>query len=245
MAKLTKEAALDKIAAWLAELYGERLQSLIVYGSGTGANHHTKRSDLNLLAVLDRLDAATLDQGAAAVKWWTDQGNAPVVMLARDEQDDAADVFPIEYLDIQANHRVLKGEDLFARIPSFPDLHRRQVEHDLRAKLLRLRGAYMASGRDAKGLEALLLDSVSTFVTLFRHALVACGEPLRLPKDEVLAAAAARFQFAAAPFTAILGARRAGSRIEDGKLEALRALFAQYLAAIQQVERALEVSHAD
>lgn len=245
MAKLAPEAALDKITAWLTQLYGGRLQSLIVYGSVAGGNHHNKRSDINLLAVLDRLDAATLDQGAAAVKWWTEQGNAPLVMFSRDEQDDAANVFPIEYLDIQANHRVLKGEDLFASIPGFPDLHRRQVEHELRAKLLRLRGAYMSRGRDAKALEAVLLDSVSTFLTLFRHALVAVGEPFRLPKDEVLAAAAARFQFSATPFEAILRARRDASRLEGGKSEPLCALFAQYLAAIQTVERALEVSHAE
>jgi len=239
--KTTPEAALEKITAWLVQLYGERLQSLVVYGSlAPGGNHDAQRSDINLLAVLDRLDAATLDQGAPAVQWWSAQGNPPLVMLARDEQNDAAEVFPIEYLDIQAHHRVLKGEDLFAQAPHYPEIHRRHVEHDLRAKLLRLRGAYMSVGHDAKKLEALLLDSSSAFLTLFRHALVAVGEPMRVPKDEVLAAAAARFHFAPASFAAILAARRGNARLEGGKLEALRHLFAHYLAAIHQVESGLE-----
>ncbi|HUX67934.1 MAG TPA: hypothetical protein VMV31_10660 [Terriglobales bacterium] len=239
--KDTPEAALEKITAWLAQLYGDRLQSLVVYGSlANGGNHDRQRSDINLLAVLDRLDAATLDLGAPAVQWWSAQGNPPLVMLSRDEQDDSAQVFPIEYLDIQAHHRLLHGADLFAQAPHFPDLHRRHVEHDLRAKLLRLRGAYMSLGHDAKKLEALLLDSSSAFLTLLRHALVAVGEPMRVPKDEVLAAAAARFHFDPQPFAAILAARRAQARLAAGKLQPLRQLFALYLAAITQVELGLE-----
>lgn|SRR6185437_3953654 len=241
---MSHQSALDRMSAWLADLYRERLQSLLVYGSfaNDGANHDPQRSDINLLAVLDRLDAATLDHGAPAVRWWVEQGYPPPVILSRDEQDDSADVFPVEYRDIQSHHLVLRGEDLFAAAPAFPELHRRQLLHDLRAKLLRLRAAYMQRGHQAKALEAILLDSVSTFLTLFRHALAAPGEPLIVAKDEVLAAAARRFGFSAAPFQAILEARRAKSRLEDGKLDRLRPLFAQYLAAIITVERALEVS---
>ncbi len=245
MAPMTPEAALEKMSAWMSQLYGERLQSLLVYGSAANSSHHrSQRSDINLLAVLDHLDAATLDQGAEAVRWWTAQGNPPLIMLSRDEQDEAADVFPIEYLDIQANHRVLMGRDPFAEVPHFPDLHRLQVEHELRAKLLRLRGGYMALGNDAKSLEAMLLDSASTFLTLFRHALVAQGEPFIATKDEVLAAASRHFGFPAEAFALVLAARRSGARLEGGKLEPLRALFARYLASIHTVERSLENHHA-
>lgn len=241
--KSDPQAALDKITAWLRQLYGDRLQSLVVYGS-LAAGHHVKRSDINLLAVLDRIDAAALDLGAPAIRWWTNQGNPPVVLLSRDEQEAAADLFPIEYLDIQANHRVLHGADLFPpglfTGPRFAELHRRQVAQELRAKLLRLRAAYMVAGDDAKKLEAALRDSVSTVLILFRHALAAVGEPLRIPKVEVLAAAAARFHFPAAPLQSILEARAGSGRLAGGQREPLRVLFSQYLDAIAQVEHALE-----
>lgn len=241
---LAREAALEKIGGWFGEIFGARLQTLVVYGSGSDQRHHSRRSDLNLLAVLDRLDAATLELAAPAVRWWATQSSAPVIMLSRDEFEDDGDVFPIEYLDIQAHHTVLRGEDLFVQVPRFPEFHRRQVEHDLRAKLLRLRSAYMRCSHDARGLEELLLDSVTTFLTLFRHALVVVGEPLLWPQEQVLAAAAARFGFAAGAFEAILIARHQPVRLEGGKLEALRRLFAQYLAAIQSVEHVLEDFHA-
>lgn len=242
MAKLSPEAALDKITAWLQQLYGERLQSLIAYGSVAGGNHRGRRSDLNLLAVLDQVDAATLDQGAPAVRWWKEQGHAPLVVLGREEQNNSADVFPIEYLDIQSHHRVLHGEDVFAAIERHPELHRLQVEHDLRARVLRLRGLYMGLAGDAKGLEGLMLDSVSSFLTLFRHALVAVGEPMVVNKDEVLRAAAARFGFDPGPVYQVMHTHRSGERLAGGKLPALRSLFAAYLAAVMRVEQSLEVS---
>lgn len=239
---MESEAALEKITAWLRELYGERLQSLIAYGSVAGGNHRGKRSDLNLLAVLDHVDAAALDHGAPAVRWWKQQGHPPLVVLSREEQNNSADVFPIEYLDIHNHHRVLHGEDVFAAIARHPGQHRLQVEHDLRTRVLRLRGVYMGLGDDARGLEALLLDSVSSFLTLFRHALVAVGEPLVIHKDAVLHAAAARFQFDPGPIQRVMQAHRSGERLADGKLPALRGLFAAYLAAVMQVEQSLEVS---
>lgn len=242
MGKINTEQALEKITAWLREIYGARLQSLIAYGSAAGGNHQSKHGGINLLAILDRLDAATLDLGAPAAKWWKDQGHPPLVMWTRDEWDDSADVFPIEFSDIAAHHRVLSGENLFAHIPQFPELHRLQVEHDLRASVLRLRGAYMVRSRDAKALEALLLDSVSSFMTLFRHALAVLGEPWQVDKRQVLSAAAQRFQFSAAPLEEVLHARQAGGRLQGGKLEPLRQLFAQYLAIMMQVERTLEAS---
>ena len=243
MAKLDPEAALNQFAAWLERLLAARLRSLIAYGSYTGGNHHGEHSDINLLCVLDRVDGATLDQVAEALRWWTGQGRAPVVLLSEAELRDAADVFPIEYLDIQRNHRLLKGEDLVASLPHDPRLHRLQVERELRAKLVKLRAGYVGRQKDGKAIEALLLESFSTFVTLFRHALAAVGEPLLLAKEEVIAAAARRFDFAAEPFQAVLNARREARRLPRD-LAAIRPIFAGYHDAIQRVERALEAHGA-
>lgn len=242
MGRMEPEQALEKISDWLQQLYGKRLLSLVAFGSGAGGNHRGRRSDLNLLAVLDQLDAATLEMGAPAVAWWKQQGNPPLAMWTREEWADSADIFPIEYLDIQAHHRVLAGEDLFTNLPHFPEQHRRQVEHDLRARVLRLRGAYMAIGKDARALENLMLDSISSFVTLLRHALAALGEPLQVEKSKVLVAAGARFHYSMAPLETVLQAHQTNTRLEGGKIEPLRRLFAQYLSAIMKVASALEAN---
>jgi len=242
MAKLTQDEALRRITEWLTSLQGDRLVALILYGSAAaGHGHHAKYSDLNVLAVLREVDATVLETLGPAQRWWVEQGNPPIMLLAQQEQQDAADVFPIEYLDIQRQHRVLAGEDVFAVVPHHPQIHRLQVEHDLRTQLLQLRSRYTLLAENKKAVEKLLLESVSSFLALFRHALTALGGELYLEPLQVVRAAAERFQFQAAPFEAILEARRTQGRLGPDK-KAIRSIFAAYLAAIQRVERGVEES---
>lgn len=239
MARLPVDKALQQISDWLTQLFGTRLRSLVAYGSVATGNHHAGTSDMNLLCVLDVVNAATLDQAADALRWWTGQGNPPIVLLSQPELEDAADVFPIEYLDIRSHHRLLRGQDLITSLPHDAAQHRLQVEHELRTQLIRLRGRYMRVNKDAKAVEKLLLDSLSTFVTLFRHALVAVGEPILAHKEDIVAAAAARFGFDSAPFRAILAARSGDSPLVRDKKQ-IYPVFAAYLDAIQRVERRVE-----
>ncbi len=236
-------AALARITDWLQAVYGPALVSLTLYGSraeGNAGRHHGPASDVNLLCVLDQVSAERLAAGADALRWWQRQGHKPIAVLSRDEARDAADVFPIEYLDLQHHRQVLAGEDFFASAGSFPREHRQQVEHDLRAQLMRLRGRYPLA-QDGKSLRRLILESSGTFVTLFRHALAALGEPLVMEKEEVATAAARRFGFNPEPWLRILRARHGRSELPKDRAQ-LQPIFAAYLESIQSVERQLETA---
>ncbi len=237
MAKLTSQQQLDRITTWLTSVLGSRLQALVLYGSAAGSEPRGHRSDHNLLAVVDAVSAGLLDDLAPAQLWWAKQGNPPVVVLSQDEQKASCDVFPIEYLDIQRQHRLLAGADVFSVISSHPELHRLQVEHDLRTQLIRLRSNYALVRQYSRRLESLLLDSISTFLVLFRHALVAAGEPWPASRGEALAAAARRFQFSSDACQTLLAAHRNHGHLPKTQLHSL---FAQYLDSIQRVERGLE-----
>ena len=63
------------------------------------------------------------------------------------------------------------------------------MEHDLRAKLLRLRQKASGILSDKDVLRRLLVDSVSTFCVLFRHALILHGVAAPARKREIIAAA--------------------------------------------------------
>ncbi|MGH9535380.1 MAG: hypothetical protein ACRD2E_11030 [Terriglobales bacterium] len=241
MASNKTEAALQRITEWLQAVYGPALVSLTLYGSRAETNghrRHAKASDVNLLCVLDHVSADRLSAGAEAMRWWQRQGHKAIALLSRDEARDAADVFPIEYLDLQHHRQVLAGEDLFASAGRFPREHRQQVEHDLRAQLLRLRGRYSLA-TDGKALRRLIVESCGTFVTLFRHALAALGEPLVQEKEAIVAATASRFGFAPEPWLRILRARHGTEDLPSDR-SALQPIFAAYLEDIQTVERQLE-----
>jgi len=113
--------------------------------------------------------------------------------------------------------------------------YRAQVEHELRAKLLRLRQKAAGMLSDADLLRRLLLDSVSTFCVLFRHALVLHGADAPQQKREVLRTAADRLGIDVAPFEKLLDVRE--RRIKPRDLDPA-ALLPGYLA---QIERVIEI----
>ena len=74
------------------------------------------------------------------------------------------------------------------------------VEHELRAKMLRLRQKAGGVLSESDLLLRLMADSVSTFCVLFRHALRLGGEQPYLDKHEVVQPRLERFGIDAAPF---------------------------------------------
>jgi hypothetical protein len=149
----------------------------------------------------------------------------------------SADVFSIEFLDMQQRHRVLFGADILASLKIPMHLHRAQLEYELREKTILLRGHLLAAGSDQKQLWELLLASLSAFVTLFRHSLIALGEAPPESKRETIQALAKRIQFEPSAFLQVLDIREHKT---DRKQFDAADVFARYLTAIQQVTEAVD-----
>jgi actin-like ATPase involved in cell morphogenesis len=114
---------------------------------------------------------------APVVKWWTTtEKQPPPLFFTADELRSAADVFAVELLDIQKEHRVLHGDDIFANLAVPMNLHRVQVEHELRTLVLKLRQQYVQMPNDEKTLRAVLAKSHSSALTLLRHVLLALSQ---------------------------------------------------------------------
>ena len=226
------EKALSELVAKLKDAAGANLKAVVLYGSAATDEFHPQHSDLNVLCVVARSDAAEIEKLSPVVAWWERKGYAGPLVFTLDELQRSADVFAIELLDIKASRRVLHGEDVFAALEVPMSLHRVHVEHELRTKLLRLRQGYLSASRDAKKLLGLMTASVSTFAALFRHALIALGEPSPQRKREAVDRLAALVGFDAAPFHAILDVRE-GKR-KPGELDVV-ATFRAYLEGVARV----------
>jgi hypothetical protein len=146
-----------------------------------------------------------------------------------EEIERAPDAFAIEFLDIRAAYRVLDGKDLIQSIQVSPEHHRHQVEHELRSRLLRLRERYLALQKDRRELIQLLLDSLPTFATLFRHVLLLNGAQPPVKKREIFREAAQRLSISAAPFETLLDVREGKRRLSDPEI---RPIFDGYLREI-------------
>jgi predicted nucleotidyltransferase len=231
------ERLLTQLVDRLKKAYGDRLKSVILYGSAAAGDHHAKYSDLNVLCVLAQITPRELGESTAIVRWWREKGNPSPLLLTDEEVRDSTDCFPIEFHDIRERHRVLYGEDLVAHLEIDPCFYRAQVEHDLRAKLLRLRQKAAGVLGDKDLLRILLAESVSTFGVLFRHALLLHSVEARFDKREVVAQARERFGIDAAPFLTLLDLRE--EKIKPRDIDPVP-LLADYMNQIQTVIDAVD-----
>lgn len=210
------ERVLAQLVERLTKAYGERLKSVILYGSAAAGDHHGKYSDLNVLCVLGEITPRELEESSSILRWWREQGNPSPLLLSEHEVLTSTDCFPIEFHDIKERHRVLHGQDIVLNLEIERCFYRAQVEHDLRAKLLRLRQkAAGLLGGDANLLRALLADSVSTFCVLFRHALLLSGVDSGFEKREIVRHSHERFALETGPFDQLLGLREQKLKPKD------------------------------
>jgi hypothetical protein len=111
------------------------------------------------------------------------------------------------------------------------------VEYELREKLALLRQhLLLASGNDSRMWE-LLLRSVSSFATLFRHALIVLGYDAPVGKREAVQALSKQIGFDASGILQVLDVREKKS--DRRKLNEAD-VFSRYLTAVEQAASAVD-----
>ena len=216
---------------------GANLESVILFGSAVTGDFHPEFSNLNLFCVIRDSSFAALQAFVPAVKWWNAQKQPTPLFMTRDEIGRSTDVFTIEFMDMQQHHRVVFGEDVLQGLSIPASLHRLQVEYELREKLALLRQhLLLASGNDSR-LWELLVRSVSSFATLFRHALIVLGHDAPVGKREAVPALSKQIGFDASSILQVLDVRE---RKSERKQFNVADVFSRYLAALEQVTAAVD-----
>jgi len=231
------QSVLDQIVNRLKEALGDRLISVILYGSAASGDQQKGYSDLNVLCILSEVTPRELHHTAPVFRWWRELGNPAPLLLTRGEFETSTDCFAIEFHDIRDQHRILFGENVVDELQIDDSFYRAQVEHELRAKLLRLRHKAAVVLADRQLLCRLLADSVATFCVLFRHALILHGVEAPLSKREAVAKAAAFFNFNVEPFERLLNLRDGKPVGQDVDLEKL---LADYMMQVSTVIDAVD-----
>jgi hypothetical protein len=233
---------MDKLVQQLVEklqkAYGDRLVSVVLYGSAAAGDHQEKYSDYNVLCVLNRISPRELADSGSIFGWWRQHGSPAPLLLSEEEVVSSTDCFAIEFSDMKRQNQLLAGKDIISTLAVDNRFYRAQVEHELRAKLLRLRQKAPGMFSDADLLRRLLADSLSTFCVLFRHALLLHGESAPATKRDAIAQASRRFGFDPLPFEKLLAIRE--ETLKAREVEPIP-LLASYMdgigAVIQAVDR--------
>lgn len=216
---------------------GENLTSVVLYGSAAEGDFHPEYSDFNLFCIVRDTSFESLSRMAGAVEWWRKKKHHPPLVLTEKELKDTADVFSIEFTDIKQRHRILYGDDVLRNLNVPMHLHRSQLEYELREKLFLLRQHILLADADERALWDVMLNSLSSFTTLFRHALIELGEQGRKQSREAVQELASRLNFDASAFVQLMDVRAQNS---DRKQLRAADVASRYLSAIEKVAAAVD-----
>ncbi len=226
-----------ELAQKLQKAHADRLVSVVLYGSAAVPGAKDRHSDFNILCVLTEVTPETLRATEPIFRWWREMKNPAPLLLSREELLTSTDCFPMEFHDIKERHCIIAGENVVAGMQVDYRFYRAMVEHELRAKMLRLRQKAGGILSENDLLLRLMADSVSTFCVLFRHALRLAGEEPVFDKHEIVQLAGRRFGFDSGPFNTLLDLREDKVKPRDVQPAAL---FREYLKQIHVVVSAVD-----
>jgi hypothetical protein len=208
------------------------LVAVVLYGSGVGANFVPDLSDINVAIVVHEMRFDLLQKLQPHMTAWRKQGFALPLLMDREFLQRARDVFPMEFHDIQEQHQLLWGENVFQHLAIDPRHLRFQAEHEARSKLLRLRALYLECAEDVPRFRALMVDSSKTFLVIMRHLIRLHGQVGALSYEGVLTHFERHFRVTF-PRIRQLVAIRAGQ--QPWSSQPLVNFFRDYIAEVQQV----------
>lgn len=226
------EELLDEFKKRLLDAARDNLKAIVLYGSAACGEYHKDHSDLNVLCVIERVGAAEIEALHSPVSWWRKKGHPSPQFFTMAELRASADIFAIELLDMKERHRMLYGDDFFGELKVPMQLHKQQVERELRTNAIRLRQGILAIPPRDRVVVRLMDSSISAFVILFRHALIALGESAPDGRREIIEHIARLVGANPDAFLAVFDVRQ--GRRKSSELDAAETLKA-YVALVERV----------
>lgn len=228
--------AADALVTDLRLIFAGRLRSLVAYGPQIEGERDTP---LSCLALVDSLDVGDLEACARMAHHWERQGLAIPLILPDQEFRRSLDAFPLEYGEILRAHARVFGADPFEGASISRDDLRRACETQVKSHLVHLREGFIEAAGRPQAIADLVSTSAPAFAALLRNVA-------RLNGSLASHRAAATHE----------GARTAG--LPDGVVTDMLALehrtsipmtdaaklFPQYLAAVEQLARAVDAWRA-
>jgi hypothetical protein len=234
------QAILDAARAWLEPVrgtLGNEFLAAFLTGSVLTQGFDAKHSKINIVVVARTLEPEMLDRLRANMPITRKAPHVDPLLLSQRQIENSLDTFPIEWLEMRERHMRLEGEDLFANLEVPNTYLRLQCEHELRAKHIRLRQAYLASGRHPLMLQEALRGSASSFATLFRTLLRLRGEPTPASPAQVIEKVAVHYRLDA---EGLLGAHLVRYSSRKYKADEIVAIYRKFLAEISRLVIAID-----
>jgi len=210
-------------------LHGDNLKSIFLYGSAVGEDFIPKESNINLLFIMERIDSPDLKKSLRPISRARKKGIVPL-FLTVEHMKSSTDTFPIEFLEMKENYILLYGNDILKELEVNSRNVRLQCEQQLKGGLIRLYQVYLEIGMREKKIRSLLINSLTSFIPIFRSMLRLKGKVLPVMKRDIISDLEKEFNVSGDIFLKVLQMKER-KKVKDN----LEKLFGEYLEEIERL----------
>ncbi|MBW2170473.1 MAG: nucleotidyltransferase domain-containing protein [Deltaproteobacteria bacterium] len=214
------------------ELFADDLLSVILYGSAASGDYIPGRSDINFMIVLSDAGIDRIDQAFDLIARWQKRNVATPLFLTEAYVNTSLDVFPIEYLSFQNNHRLVYGKDILEDISFDSEFVRLQCEREIKGKMLLLREGFLESRGKGRNLQPLIANSLGALIAIFNGLLHLKGKELPHHHRDIIKEFCEAFDMDGTVFSKLLDVKEKKVKLSD---KDTTGLFKDYLKEVQKL----------
>jgi hypothetical protein len=228
---------MEEFRSEVEKIFGEDLVSLTIYGAHAADEPPGREENVSVLVVVRALRREELSAYRNIAHRYARRGIPAPPIFTEGFLKESSDVFPLEFLGMASQRRVIFGKDIVPELNITTRNLRHQVEFELKGKLLTLRRMYMEVFGNRE-LVALLKDTVGSVVSVARGLLLLSDREAPQEKIAILDGIEKHFGVALPAIREVIAARQGGkiphSRAEDlffsyqGDVERLCSLVDEY-----------------
>jgi hypothetical protein len=161
---------------------GDTLRSVVLFGSAA-ENRLRPTSDVNVLMVVTRFDAARVDQLTGVLQRGHAAVRLAVMWLLEDEIRWASESFAVKFADIARRRRILFGTDPFAGLTISRQAAIIRVRQVLLNLVMRLRASYARDVGHEERIAMLLADAAGPLRASAAEILELQGRPAATARE--------------------------------------------------------------
>lgn len=238
---------LEKKVEWfkrdIIEVFGNDLESVVLYGSAATKDYIPRMSDINFLVVLNKEGMDDVWKAYRSTAKWQRKRIAPPLFMTASYIASSSDCFPIEFLNMRFAYQVLFGDNPLKDVKIRNSDLRLQCENEIKGKLLQLRIGQVLAGGNAARLRKLISVSLVTFTSIFRALLTLKNKEVPKKRAEVIAAACDAFGLNSGVFKKLYAIRERKTRPKRKELILLIKAYTAEIDTLSQIVDRMQIKN--
>lgn len=167
-------------------IFEDNVLSIIMYGSAVTHEFIPGKSDVNMIHVLKNNSLRTLAPLHELQIKWFKKGVAVPFYLNEDYINTSIQSYPLEFLDLKSNYRVLHGTDPLNTVEIKKEDIYFQCEKELKGYSIGLKRAFLNSSDKDKDLYLLASNAIKDLIPVLKGITVLYGEAIPNSKSEIV-----------------------------------------------------------